>query len=64
MKKSDFNKLVLPYPERPAQNAIGEVYYNLSRKIDLLHRQNQTLEKMAETLFRQWFVEEVKEDVT
>ena len=27
-------------------------------KIDLLHRQNQTLEQMAETLFRQWFMEE------
>lgn len=31
-------------------------------KIDLLHRQNATLEKMAETLFRQWFVEEAKEE--
>jgi type I restriction enzyme S subunit len=26
-------------------------------KIDLLHRQNKTLEQLAETLFRQWFVE-------
>ncbi|NOS97387.1 MAG: hypothetical protein HOP25_02815 [Methylotenera sp.] len=31
-------------------------------KIDLLHRQNTTLERMAETLFRQWFVEEAQED--
>jgi type I restriction enzyme, S subunit len=31
-------------------------------KIDLLHRQNKTLEAMAETLFRQWFVEEAQED--
>ena len=31
-------------------------------KIDLLHRQNATLEAMAETLFRQWFVEEAKEE--
>lgn len=31
-------------------------------KIDLMHRQNATLEKMAETLFRQWFVEEAKEE--
>src|SRR5690606_27689824 len=31
-------------------------------KIELLHRQNTTLEKMAETLFRQWFVEEAKEE--
>jgi type I restriction enzyme S subunit len=28
----------------------------LDAKIDLLHRQNKTLEAMAETLFRQWFV--------
>ena len=34
----------------------------LDDKIDLLHRQNATLEKMAETLFRQWFVEEAKEE--
>jgi type I restriction enzyme S subunit len=31
-------------------------------KIDLLHRQNDTLEILAKTLFRQWFVEEAKEE--
>src|SRR5690606_29052415 len=30
---------------------------SLDDKIDLLHHQNKTLEAMAETLFRQWFVE-------
>jgi type I restriction enzyme, S subunit len=35
---------------------------SLDDKIDLLHRQNKTLEAMAETLFRQWFVEEAQED--
>ncbi|MGO3685666.1 MAG: restriction endonuclease subunit S, partial [Proteus vulgaris] len=34
----------------------------LDNKIDLLHRQNKTLEAMAETLFRQWFVEEAQND--
>jgi len=38
------------------------VLSSLGDKIDLLHRQNQTLEKMAETLFRKWFIEEAKED--
>jgi type I restriction enzyme S subunit len=32
----------------------------LYAKIDLLHRQNKTLEGMAEALFRQWFVEEAE----
>jgi len=44
------------------QTAIASVLSSLDDKIDLLHRQNTTLEKMAETLFRQWFVEEAKEE--
>ena len=49
-------------PPLPEQKAIAEVLSSLDDKIDLLHRQNLTLEQMAETLFRQWFVEEAKED--
>lgn len=43
------------------QTAIAEVLSSLDDKIDLLHRQNKTLEQIAETLFRQWFVEEAEE---
>jgi type I restriction enzyme S subunit len=49
-------------PPLPEQKAIASVLSSLDDKIDLLHRQNQTLEKMAETLFRQWFVEEADEE--
>jgi len=62
LKKSDFDKLMLPYPERDTQHSIGQFYFYTSKKIDLLHRQNKTLEAMAETLFRQWFVVEAQED--
>lgn len=44
-----------------SQKAIAEVLSSLDDKIDLLHRQNETLEEMAQTLFRQWFVEEADE---
>ncbi len=44
------------------QKAITSVLSSLDDKIDLLHRQNNTLEQMAETLFRRWFVEEAKEE--
>lgn len=44
------------------QKAIASVLSSLDNKIDLLHRQNKTLEAMAETLFRQWFVEGAQED--
>jgi type I restriction enzyme S subunit len=44
-------------PPLPEQRAIASVLSSLDDKIDLLHRQNATLEKLAETLFRQWFVD-------
>ena len=44
------------------QKAIANTLSSLDDKIDLLHRQNKTLEAMAETLFRQWFIEEASED--
>jgi type I restriction enzyme S subunit len=49
-------------PPLPEQKAIASVLSSLDDKIDLLHRQNKTLEAMAETLLRQWFVEEDWED--
>ena len=48
-------------PPLPVQKAIASVLSSLDDKIDLLHRQNKTLEAMAETLFRQWFVEEARD---
>jgi type I restriction enzyme, S subunit len=47
-------------PTLSEQQAIAEVLSSLDDKIDLLHRNNRTLEQMAETLFRQWFVEEAE----
>lgn len=57
-----FEDLLFPIPSLSEQTAIASVLSCLDDKIDLLQRQNITLEKMAETLFRQWFVEEVKEE--
>lgn len=58
----DFNQIELPIPNIETQTAIASILSSLDDKIYLLHRQNATLEKMAETLFRQWFVEEAKEE--
>ncbi|MEB7641012.1 restriction endonuclease subunit S [Acinetobacter pittii] len=57
-----FEDIEFPFPRLSEQKAIASVLSSLDDKIDLLHRQNKTLEEMAETLFRQWFIEEVKED--
>lgn len=54
-------QLVVPLPSQFTQGVIAFILSSLDDKIDLLHRQNKTLEQLAETLFRQWFVEEVEE---
>ncbi len=61
LNKSDFSNICLKIPPLPEQRAIASVLSSFDDKIDLLHRQNTTLERMAEALFRQWFVVEAKE---
>jgi len=56
--KSTFDNLLIAIPPLPEQRAIAGVLSSLDDKIDLLHRQNKTLEGMAEALWRKMFVEE------
>lgn len=58
----DLNQIEIKIPELPEQNKIASVLSSLDDKIDLLQRQNKTLELLAETLFRQWFIEEAEEN--
>lgn len=58
---SVLKSLFIPLPPRKEQVQIISILQSLDDKIDLLHRQNKTLEAMAETLFRHWFVEEADE---
>lgn len=62
LTKGMIEGIKLSLPSLPEQKAIASALSSLDDKIDLLHRQNTTLERMAETLFRQWFVEEAQED--
>lgn len=49
-------------PPLTEQKAIAEVLSSLDDKIDLLSRQNKTLEALASTYFRQWFIEKASDD--
>jgi type I restriction enzyme S subunit len=62
LNMKDIRAFEISIPPIPEQKAIAAVLSSLDDKIDLLHRQNKTLEAMAETLFQQWFVVEAKED--
>lgn len=55
---SDQRRMKITLPKIGEQKDIAAVLSSLDDKIDLLYSQNATLEKMAEILFRQWFVEE------
>ena len=62
IKASVLREVPILLPPLPEQEAIATVLSSLDDKIDLLHRQNETLEAMAETLFRLWFIEEAQAD--
>lgn len=49
------NEIEINLPEPSVQDAIADILSSLDNKKDLLFRQNQTLENMAETLFNAWF---------
>ena len=55
-------QLKILLPTLLEQEQIAEILSSLDDKIELLHKNNKTFEQLAETLFRQWFVEEVKEE--
>lgn len=61
ISKGNIEDLTINCPSLIEQRTIASILSSLDDKIDLLHRQNKTLEALAETLFRQWFVEEAEE---
>lgn len=44
-------------PEIEEQKQIAKTLSNLDQKVNLLRQQNQTLEELAQTLFKRWFVD-------
>ncbi|OIN84550.1 restriction endonuclease subunit S [Francisella sp. TX07-6608] len=61
LKRDAIKSLNILLPPLPEQKAIAEVLSSLDDKIDLLYKQNQTLEDMTQTLFREWFIERADE---
>lgn len=61
LNRNHIHELDFLLPPKEEQTSIASILSSLDNKIDLLNRQNKTLEQLAETLFRQWFVEEAEE---
>lgn len=54
---SALKELSIQIPEKSIQVEIANIIDNLDQKITLLREQNQTLEELAQALFKRWFVE-------
>ena len=53
----DIKKLNLILPPYNEQKAIADILSSLDEKIELNNQMNQTLEEMAQALFKRWFVD-------
>jgi type I restriction enzyme, S subunit len=62
IKAAELRKITISLPPLPEQRAIAGVLSSLDDKIDLLHRQNKTLEGIAKVLWHKMFVEEANEE--
>ncbi len=57
-KKGDFGNLYLKIPEDyDYQQKVGDIYFKFCQKIELNTQINQTLESMAQAIFKSWFVD-------
>src|SRR5690606_21497303 len=55
--QDDVGRLIVNLPPLPEQRAIARILGTLDDKIELNRRMNETLEAMAQALFKSWFVD-------
>ena len=53
----DIRELAIPFPPVHIRSGIEEIIGSIDEKIELNHKQNCTLEAIAQALFKRWFVE-------
>ena len=57
IKQSELLKIMIPIPPMEVQKDIASIYGSLDQKIQLNTQTNQTLEQIAQSLFKSWFVD-------
>ena len=57
IRPSDIESLDITFPSLPEQRAIAHILGSLDYKIELNRRINETLEGMAQALFKSWFID-------
>ncbi len=56
IKQSELRKIILPIPPIVEQKCIGKILSDLDDKIHLNNQINQTLESIAQAIFKSWFI--------
>lgn len=57
LSQTNLNNVPIPYPSVHERTAIVHILGTLDDKIELNHQMNQTLEAIAQALFKSWFVD-------
>jgi len=57
IKQSELRKILLPIPPIEEQIEIAHILKTLNNKIELNRQTNQTLEQIAQAIFKSWFVD-------
>ena len=56
INKTDFSRFEIQAPDLATQTAIAQILTSLDDKIELNLQMNQTLEAMAQAIYKEWFV--------
>lgn len=56
VNKSTFSSIEIDVPEYNVQKSISEILSNLDKKIEINRQINEKLEDMAQSIFKQWFI--------
>lgn len=54
---TSFKKILIAYPDLETQEKIASILSALDDKIEINNEMNKTLEEMAQTLFKRWFID-------
>ena len=57
IKQSELLKTKVILPPLPEQKEIAAMLSSFDDKVELLRKENETLEKIAQTIFKEWFVD-------